>query len=77
MKKWANELSRVSKEEVQITKKHIKKSSFLAIKEMQIKTALRFYLTLVRMASIKNINNKCWQNVGEKKNPHTLLMRIV
>jgi hypothetical protein len=43
-------------------KKHMKKcSTSLAIKEMQIKMALRFYLTLVRMAIIKNINNnRCW-----------------
>jgi hypothetical protein len=29
-------------------------------KEMQIKTMLRFYLTLFRMADIKNTNKKCW-----------------
>jgi hypothetical protein len=46
MKKWANKLNRgFSKEEVQVAKKHIKKCSApLAIKEMQIKTMLRFHL---------------------------------
>jgi hypothetical protein len=30
---------------------------------------LRFYLTLVKMATIMNIsNNKCWQGCGEKGN---------
>jgi GTP cyclohydrolase I len=62
IKKWATELSRTfSKEEVQMAKKHMKKcSAFLAIKEMQIKSTLRFHLTLVRIATIRNINNRCW-----------------
>jgi hypothetical protein len=63
MFKWENELNRVfSKEEVQMAKKHMKKClSSLAIKEMQIKTTLRFYRTPVRIATIKNKNdNKCW-----------------
>jgi hypothetical protein len=48
-------------------KTHEKCSIFLAIKEMQIKTALRFYLTPVRMATIKNTtNSKCWQECGVK-----------
>jgi ribonucleotide reductase beta subunit family protein with ferritin-like domain len=49
MKKWANELNRTaSKEEVQMAKEHMKKGSpILAIKEMEIKTTLRFHLTPV------------------------------
>jgi hypothetical protein len=54
IKKW-------TKEEVQMAKKHMKKcSTFLAIKEIQVKTTLRFHLIPVRMATIKNPNNKCW-----------------
>jgi hypothetical protein len=63
VKKWANELNRAfSKEKVQMAKKHMKICSpSLAIKETQIKTTLRFYLTPVRIATTKNsINNKCW-----------------
>jgi hypothetical protein len=48
-KEWATELNRTfSKEEIQISKKPMKRGSLsLAIKEMQIKTTLRFHLTLL------------------------------
>jgi hypothetical protein len=43
-------------------------SPSLAIKEMQIKTTLRFYLTPVRIAVIKTItNNMCWGGCGDKE----------
>jgi hypothetical protein len=63
MKKWAKEPNRAfSKEETQMAKNHMKICSpSLTIKEMRIKTTLRFHLILVRMAAIKNANNnKCW-----------------
>jgi hypothetical protein len=42
-------------------------SPSLLIKEMQIKTTLRFHVTPVRTAIIKNsTNNRCWQECGEK-----------
>jgi hypothetical protein len=51
-----------------MAKKHLKKcSTSLVIREMQIKTTLRFYLTSVRMAKIKNSgNSRCWQGCGER-----------
>jgi hypothetical protein len=46
-----------------MAKKHTKQCSpFLAIKEMQIKVTLRFYLIAVRMPTIKNTNTT---NIGE------------
>jgi hypothetical protein len=69
VKKWANELNRdISKEEVSNDQKHMKKCSIsLAIKEKQIKTTLRFHVTPVRMAIIKNTNTDVGEDMGEKE----------
>jgi hypothetical protein len=79
IKKCATELNRTfSKKQIQMAKNHMKKCSpSLAIKEMQIKTSLRFHLISVRMAIIKNTtNNKCWQGCRGKRNSHTLLVEM-
>jgi hypothetical protein len=49
-----------------MAEKHLKKGSItLVIRETQIKTALRFCLTAVRLAKIKNSgDSRYWQGCG-------------
>jgi hypothetical protein len=51
-----------------MVEEHLKKcSASLVIREIQIKTTLKFYLTLVRMAKIKNSgDSRCWKGCGER-----------
>ena len=68
IKKWAKERNRhFSKEDIQMTNKHMKRcSTSFIIREMQIKTTRRYQLALVITAVIKTCGNKKCERCAEK-----------
>ena len=69
IQKWAKGMNRhFSKEDFYEANKYTKKkcSSSLVIREIKIKTTLRYHLIPVRMGIIKKSgDNRCWRGYGE------------
>ena len=67
IKKWAEDINRNFSKDLQMANKHEKMLNITnLLREMQIKTTMRYHLTLALTVIIKKYIHKCWREYGKK-----------